>query len=166
MAFTNSSNAQWSSLNNVRDMRIKLPIKELQSAQHWVNYSPSALIRPGTQRPREKESDKGVERVTKEWCDLKAGGTEKEEKKGISLLCNRGLRGEGRLMSVAYNKISVDERRWCNLMEQCHSAGAKGAAFHSTCGSGLQMRWQLQNDTAVHLSSWFLGLFPLSLEPF
>lgn len=46
-----------------------------------MNYSPSALIRPGTQRPREKGSDKGVERVTKERCDLKAGGTEKEEKK-------------------------------------------------------------------------------------
>lgn len=71
-------------------MRIKLPIKELQSTQLWVNYSPSALIRPGTgQREREKENDKGVERVTKERCDLKAGGAEEEEKKrkkkGISL---------------------------------------------------------------------------------
>lgn len=76
-------------------MRIKLPIKELQSTQLGVNYSPSALIRPGTQREREKENDKGVERVTKERCDLKAGGAEEEEKKeknkGISLLRNTGV---------------------------------------------------------------------------
>lgn len=47
-------------------MRIKLPIKELQSAQLWVNYSPSALIRSGTERERGKKNDKGVESMTKE----------------------------------------------------------------------------------------------------
>lgn len=51
-----------------------------------MNYSTSALIRPGTQRPQEK----GVERVTKEQCELKAGGTEKEGKKRYQAVMQQG----------------------------------------------------------------------------
>lgn len=65
-------------------------------------------------------------------CDLKADGTEEEEKNGISLLCNTGVDGEragSRLISVAYNKISVDERGRCSLMERCQSAGTNAKPF-------------------------------------
>lgn len=74
-------------------MRIKLPIKELQSAQLWVNYSPLALIRSGTQREREKKNDKGVESMTKERVTWRRT-EQKRRRKIISPLCNTGVDGE------------------------------------------------------------------------